>query len=64
MLIISSTTAIILGLTWGGIKYPWDSARVLCPLILGIFGLAGALVYEIKWASQPTVGSPISFSYL
>ena len=54
-LIISSTTAIILGLTWGGIKFPWSSPRVLCPLILGVIGLAGALLYEAKWAKQPTV---------
>ncbi|KIP05681.1 hypothetical protein PHLGIDRAFT_119585 [Phlebiopsis gigantea 11061_1 CR5-6] len=55
VLIISSTTAIILGITWGGIRYPWSSPRVLCPLILGVVGLAGALVYEAKWAKQPTV---------
>ena len=54
-MIIASTTAAILGLTMGGIKYPWDSARVLCPLILGIVGLILAFVYETKWAKQPTV---------
>ncbi|KAI0338621.1 MFS general substrate transporter [Trametopsis cervina] len=55
MLIISSTCACILGLTWGGIKYPWTSARVLSPLLLGIAGLAFAIVYETKWAKQPTI---------
>lgn len=54
-LIIASTTAIILGLTWGGIKYPWDAYQVLCPLVLGIVGLGFALLYEIRWATQPTV---------
>lgn len=54
-LIIASTTACILGLTWGGIKYPWSSPRVLVPLIMGIVGMIGAIVYEIKWAKQPTV---------
>jgi hypothetical protein len=55
MLIIASTCASILGLTWGGIKYPWSSPRVLSPLILGIVGLAAAILYEIKIAKQPTV---------
>ncbi|KAI0684558.1 MFS general substrate transporter [Cytidiella melzeri] len=55
ILIISSTCACILGLTWGGIKYPWTSPRVLAPLILGVIGLAFAMVYETKWAKQPTI---------
>ena len=56
-LIIASTTACILGLTWGGIKYPWSSPRVLCPLIFGVVGLGAAILYEIKWAKQPTVSA-------
>ena len=27
---------IVLGLTWGGATYPWDSAAVLVPLIVGV----------------------------
>ncbi|KAI0084347.1 major facilitator superfamily domain-containing protein [Irpex rosettiformis] len=54
-LIVASTTASILGLTWGGVKYPWSSAKVLAPLVLGVVGLGGAVVYEIKWAKEPTI---------
>ncbi|PSR79405.1 hypothetical protein PHLCEN_2v7050 [Hermanssonia centrifuga] len=55
ILIISSTCSSILGLTWGGIRYPWSSPSVLVPLILGLVGLGFAFLYEIKWAKQPTI---------
>jgi hypothetical protein len=45
----------MIALTWGGIQFPWSSARVLVPLILGLLGLAGFLVYEAKLAQHPIV---------
>ncbi|KAI0750018.1 major facilitator superfamily domain-containing protein [Daedaleopsis nitida] len=57
-LVIASTTAIVIGLTWGGVLYAWSSPRVLVPLILGFVGLFGFFVYEAKWATNPMV--PIS----
>ncbi|PLB54745.1 multidrug resistance protein Fnx1, partial [Aspergillus steynii IBT 23096] len=45
-LLIASVVAILLALTWGGIKHPWASWRTLLPLILGILGLAGFLALE------------------
>jgi hypothetical protein len=46
ILITSSTTSVVIGLTWGGIQYPWSSASVLVPLVLGLVGLAAFVVYE------------------
>ncbi|KAI0694301.1 Mfs1.2 [Cerioporus squamosus] len=54
-LVIASTTCVVLGLTWGGIKFPWSSAQVLVPLILGLVGLAFFIVYEARWAKNPIV---------
>ncbi|KAI0687844.1 Mfs1.2 [Cerioporus squamosus] len=54
-LVISSTASIVIGLTWGGVVYAWSSVHVLVPLILGLCGLAGFLVYEAKWARNPIV---------
>lgn len=55
ILVIASTTAVVIGVTWGGVQYPWSSARVLVPLILGLVGLAGFFVYEATLAHNPIV---------
>ncbi|CDO74981.1 hypothetical protein BN946_scf184945.g53 [Trametes cinnabarina] len=53
-LIIAGTTLALLALTWGGIQYPWNSAHVLAPLIIG-FALIGLfLVYEAFVPLEPT----------
>ncbi|KAI5119018.1 hypothetical protein M0805_001877 [Coniferiporia weirii] len=54
-LVIAATTAAVIGLTWGGVKFPWSSAQVLVPLILGIVGFIGFIVYEAKVPEQPLV---------
>lgn len=43
---ISSTSAIIIGLVFGGAQYSWASAKVLAPLLLGLFGCLLFYVYE------------------
>ncbi|KAM0746956.1 MFS general substrate transporter [Meredithblackwellia eburnea MCA 4105] len=45
----------VLGLNWGGVVYPWKSAAVLAPLILGITGFAGFLLWEGAQAKVPIV---------
>ncbi|THH15540.1 hypothetical protein EW146_g4959 [Bondarzewia mesenterica] len=54
-LIVGSTTACALALTWGGVTFSWSSPRVLVPLVLGIVGFIVSVVYEAKWASNPLV---------
>ncbi|PFH49132.1 hypothetical protein AMATHDRAFT_148324 [Amanita thiersii Skay4041] len=54
-LVIASTTSCVIALTWGGVQYPWSSARVLTPLIVGFFGLACFFIYEMKFAAYPIV---------
>ncbi|KAJ6552814.1 MFS general substrate transporter [Mycena capillaripes] len=55
ILISASSASSILGLVSGGGSVPWSSFKVLVPLILGAFGLVMGLVYEAKWAAQPTL---------
>lgn len=55
MILIGSTTSVLLALTWAGTIYPWKSANILAPLIIGFLGLAGFLVYE----SLPSVKEPL-----
>jgi hypothetical protein len=41
---------IILGLTWGGATYPWDSAAVIVSLVLGAIMLAAFFYWENLFA--------------
>ncbi|KAH8669069.1 putative tetracycline efflux protein [Xylariales sp. PMI_506] len=54
-IMVSSALLILLPLSWGGTQYPWDSAGVLVPLILGIV-LFGAFIFvEMKIAGLPLI---------
>ncbi|KAF8322733.1 MFS general substrate transporter [Clavulina sp. PMI_390] len=55
LLIIGSTTSFILALTWGGVEYSWSSYHVIVPLVFGILGLIGSVVYEAYIPKYPTM---------
>lgn len=38
-LFVGSMTSFLVGLSWGGIQYPWKSAATLFPIIVGVIGL-------------------------
>ncbi|KAH8985667.1 major facilitator superfamily domain-containing protein [Lactarius akahatsu] len=59
LLITGSTTSIVIGLTWGGVQFPWSSASVLVPLVLGFVGLVAFVIYEFYFCKPPT--APILF---
>ncbi|KAJ7641535.1 iron permease [Roridomyces roridus] len=58
LIVVASTTSVVIALTWAGVQFSWSSAQVLAPLILGILGLVGFLVYEARFTEFPIV--PIS----
>lgn len=45
----------MIGLTWGGVQFPWSSAHILVPLVLGIVGLIAFLIYEAYVPEEPIV---------
>ncbi|KAI0648727.1 iron permease [Trametes meyenii] len=53
-IIIAGTTLALLALTWGGIRYPWGSAHVLAPLIIGAVLILSFFVYEHFVPQEPT----------
>lgn len=55
-IVVSSTTAVVIALTWGGTVHPWSSAQVVVPLVLGLLGLMFFVAYEAIWATNPIVG--------
>ncbi|KAJ7201832.1 iron permease [Mycena pura] len=54
-LVAASSTSVMIGLTWGGIQFPWSSPQILTTLILGCLGLVGFLWYEFTIAKSPIV---------
>ncbi|KAI5801600.1 major facilitator superfamily domain-containing protein [Peziza echinospora] len=54
-LFISSTASVMIPVTWGGVMYDWDHWRTLVPLILGIVGLIGFVLYEIYYATHTLI---------
>ena len=55
VLTISWAVLVLLGLSWAGNEYPWVSAAVLVPLIVGLFLLGLFLLVEWKFVSLPLV---------
>ena len=60
---IAATTSFLIPVTWGGVQYPWESWRTLVPLIVGVVGFAGFIVYENYVPSEPTFRLHILRSY-
>ncbi|KAI0347418.1 iron permease [Trametopsis cervina] len=54
-IVISGTTLAIVGLTFGGGRFPWGSVQVLVPLILGFTLVAAFLYYEGVVPKEPTI---------
>ncbi|KAJ5714429.1 uncharacterized protein N7483_011610 [Penicillium malachiteum] len=52
---IASLTSFLIPITWGGSMYSWDSWHTLVPLILGIAGMIGFVVYEAYFPTQPLI---------
>ncbi|GAP93408.1 putative tetracycline efflux protein [Rosellinia necatrix] len=54
-LTLAGTTIFLLGLTWGGVDYPWNSAHVIATLVIG-FALSVAFVlWQWKGAKYPLI---------
>ncbi len=59
--IVGSTVSLALAFTWGGLRFPWDSANVLAPMIIGAVGIGFFLVAERYWIKGATVSFHCSF---
>ncbi|KAI0648736.1 iron permease [Trametes meyenii] len=55
LMIIAGTTLVLVALTWGGIQFPWDSAHVLAPLIIGGVFIVLFFVYEMTVPKDPSL---------
>lgn len=49
---IAAFTSLLLGITWGGILFPWASPSTTVPMAMGVVGIAIFVVYE-KYLAGP-----------
>ncbi|THG95258.1 hypothetical protein EW026_g6357 [Hermanssonia centrifuga] len=54
-IVISGSTLATVGLTFGGVRFPWDSAQVLAPLSIGLALLAAFIFYESRRSGEATI---------
>ncbi|PBK61155.1 related to fusarin C cluster-transporter [Armillaria ostoyae] len=54
-LVVAGSTLFAIAITWGGVRYAWDTAHVLVPLCLGIVSLVAFFLYEGYMATEPIV---------
>jgi Fungal trichothecene efflux pump (TRI12) len=55
LIVIVGTSLALIGLTCGGVRYPWNSAEVLSTLIIGLCLIGFFIFYESKWSKVPTI---------
>lgn len=51
----SAGTSLLLGISFGGVMYPWKSYNVILPLILGFVGIIAFGFYEAYYAKYPMI---------
>jgi MFS family permease len=52
-LFMSSATAFLIAISWGGTEFAWNSVQTIVPLVLGLAGLGGTFVWEHGFAKEP-----------
>lgn len=53
--VVGGTLMFLFGLEYGGVTFPWDSATVLCLIIIGIATFGLFILVEIKVAKYPII---------
>lgn len=56
VLFVGGLTVMLMGMSWGGVTYPWHSAGVIAPIIIGALSLIAFGVWEVYGnLSEPIV---------
>lgn len=53
VIFVAGSTSFLIGITWGGINYPWSSYQAWLPILLGGIVVALAVVYEALVPAEP-----------
>jgi len=63
VLFTSGITVFLVGLSWGGNEFSWNSYQTLLPLMLGATITALSLFYEARFARSPFIKLSIYNNY-
>ncbi|KAI1374098.1 MFS general substrate transporter [Hypoxylon crocopeplum] len=55
LLFMAGTTSFLIGITWAGQQYDWNSYQVLVPLCIGVVVLCSSILWEMFAASAPFI---------
>lgn len=55
LLALGGTSVLILGLTWGGGQYAWNSAHVIATIVVGVVISVAFVIWQWKGTSTPLV---------
>lgn len=58
LLFITSITSVLVGLSWGGVQFPWISKWTLLPILVGTVGVLVTNIWEHNFTRHPLL--PIS----
>jgi MFS family permease len=53
LLFISSVSSVVVGISWGGIQFPWISKWTLLPIIIGTIGILCTNIWEYNFTQHP-----------
>lgn len=52
VLFVAGLVLFLMGLGWGGQKYPWRSAHVIATIVVGACSLVAFVVYGMSWCAD------------
>jgi hypothetical protein len=52
---VGSTVSLLFGITSGGVLYPWKSASIIVPLVIGFLGVVAFLFIEAFVSPNPMI---------
>lgn len=53
LLFIGGLTSFLVGISWGGVQYAWNSAQTVAPIVVGIVTVIVAIIWEVYGAREP-----------
>ncbi|KAM7207898.1 Major facilitator superfamily domain containing protein, partial [Naviculisporaceae sp. PSN 640] len=58
-LFMGSMTSFLIGISWAGVQFAWNSAQVIAPIVIGVVGVAVAICWENWYAREPFIRSSL-----
>ncbi|KKK14099.1 hypothetical protein P175DRAFT_0429252 [Aspergillus ochraceoroseus IBT 24754] len=63
VLFIGSLSSFLVGISWGGNQFPWNSWRTVVPIVIGGVGVVISLLWERSLASRPFIHVSLFSTY-